>query len=169
MSLKRLKPVRVRRSSEIDPAEGSDEQSFSVTGCGEVRADSPARPIVESFAARKGEVGALTGSTVFTGSAVPQVGRPHISIHVEWPAGLWDLGWERHSNNVGNVGVSTRFKAIDRETAYLLPPSVQDWLPEPHVTRFVVHVVSKLPNRGPNRCGTALQVSSVVSAGGDVL
>ena len=40
--------------------------------------------------------------------------------------------------------MSTRFKAIDRETPYLLPPSVQDWLPEDHLARFVVDVVSKL-------------------------
>ena len=33
---------------------------------------------------------------------------------------------------------------MDRETPYLLPPSVQDWLPEPHLARFVVEVVSKL-------------------------
>src|SRR5436190_6237385 len=40
--------------------------------------------------------------------------------------------------------MSTRFKAVDRETPYLLPPSVQDWLPEDHLARFVVEVVSKL-------------------------
>jgi transposase len=40
--------------------------------------------------------------------------------------------------------MKTRFKAVDRETPYLLPPSVQDWLPEPHLARFVVEVVSKL-------------------------
>ena len=40
--------------------------------------------------------------------------------------------------------MSTRFKAVDRETPYLLPPSVQEWLPEPHLARFVVEVVSKL-------------------------
>jgi transposase len=40
--------------------------------------------------------------------------------------------------------MSTRFKAVDRETPYLLPPSVQDWLPERHLARFVVEIVSKL-------------------------
>src|SRR5438552_2583079 len=40
--------------------------------------------------------------------------------------------------------MSARFKAVDRETPYLLPPSVQDWLPEQHLARFVVEVVSKL-------------------------
>jgi transposase len=42
------------------------------------------------------------------------------------------------------AGMNTRFKAVDRETPYLLPPSVQDWLPEQHLARFVVEVVSKL-------------------------
>src|SRR6266571_6379974 len=37
-----------------------------------------------------------------------------------------------------------RFKAVDRETPYLMPPSVQEWLPEQHLARFVVEVVSKL-------------------------
>ena len=40
--------------------------------------------------------------------------------------------------------MSERFRAVDRETLYLLPPSVQDWLPEDHLARFVVEVVSKL-------------------------
>ena len=40
--------------------------------------------------------------------------------------------------------MNVRFKAVDRETPYLLPPSVQEWLPEQHLARFVVEVVSKL-------------------------
>jgi transposase len=40
--------------------------------------------------------------------------------------------------------MSAQFKAVDRETLYLLPPSVQEWLPEKHLARFVVDVVSKL-------------------------
>lgn len=37
-----------------------------------------------------------------------------------------------------------RFRPIDRETDYLLPPSVQDWLPESHLARYVVDVVEGL-------------------------
>ena len=37
-----------------------------------------------------------------------------------------------------------RFRLIDRETDYLLPPSVQDWLPESHLARYVVDVVEGL-------------------------
>ena len=43
--------------------------------------------------------------------------------------------------------MSERFLAVDRDTPYLLPPSVQDWLPEEHLARFVVEVVTKLDLR----------------------
>ena len=36
------------------------------------------------------------------------------------------------------------FRPIDRKTAYLLPPSVEDWLPEDHLARFIVEVVEGL-------------------------
>lgn len=36
------------------------------------------------------------------------------------------------------------FHPIDRDTDYLLPPSVQDWLPEAHLARYVVDVVEGL-------------------------
>jgi transposase len=38
----------------------------------------------------------------------------------------------------------SRFVPIDRETAYLLPPSVNDWLPDHHLARFVVEVIEQL-------------------------
>lgn len=38
----------------------------------------------------------------------------------------------------------SRFRPIDRQTEYLLPPSVQDWLPESHLARYVVDVVEGL-------------------------
>lgn len=40
--------------------------------------------------------------------------------------------------------MAARFVRIDRDTAYLLPPSVQDWLPQKHLARFVVDVVNQL-------------------------
>ena len=43
--------------------------------------------------------------------------------------------------------MANRFKVVDRETPYLFPPSVQEWLPETHLARFVVEVVSKLELR----------------------
>ena len=36
------------------------------------------------------------------------------------------------------------FHPIDRSTDYLLPPSVQEWLPEAHLARYVVDVVEGL-------------------------
>lgn len=40
--------------------------------------------------------------------------------------------------------MSTNFIPTDRNTLYLLPPSVQDWLPEDHLARFVVDIVSQI-------------------------
>ena len=40
--------------------------------------------------------------------------------------------------------MSARFSTIDRYTTYLLPPSLQDWLPEDHLARFVVDIVDGL-------------------------
>jgi transposase len=39
------------------------------------------------------------------------------------------------------------FLEVDRQTLYLLPPSVQDWLPERHLARFVVEIVEQLDLR----------------------
>src|SRR5699024_7244742 len=36
------------------------------------------------------------------------------------------------------------FRLVDRETSYLLPPSVDEWLPDDHLARFVVEVVDQL-------------------------
>ena len=38
----------------------------------------------------------------------------------------------------------SRFIAVDRDTAYLLPPSVDEWLPDDHLARFVVEVIDQL-------------------------
>jgi transposase len=38
----------------------------------------------------------------------------------------------------------SRFVAVDRDTAYLLPPSVDEWLPADHLARFVVEVIEQL-------------------------
>ena len=40
--------------------------------------------------------------------------------------------------------MKVNFIGCDRKTVYLLPPSVEDWLPEGHLARFVVEVVEKL-------------------------
>jgi transposase len=38
----------------------------------------------------------------------------------------------------------SNFRTIDRDTKYLLPPSVDEWLPERHLARFVCEVVDGL-------------------------
>ena len=38
----------------------------------------------------------------------------------------------------------SRFVPVDRQTDYLLPPSVEDWLPDDHLARFVVEVIAQL-------------------------
>jgi transposase/IS5 family transposase len=40
--------------------------------------------------------------------------------------------------------MSGKFQTIDRDTAYLLPPSLQDWLPQKHLARFVIDIVEQL-------------------------
>ena len=41
----------------------------------------------------------------------------------------------------------SNFRLIDRETGFLMPPSVDEWLPPRHLARFVVEVVSGLDVR----------------------
>lgn len=41
----------------------------------------------------------------------------------------------------------SNFRTIDRQTGYLLPPSVDEWLPERHLARFVVEVIDGLDLR----------------------
>ena len=36
------------------------------------------------------------------------------------------------------------FIPVDRQTDYLFPPSVEDWLPENHLARFIVEVIDRL-------------------------
>ena len=46
----------------------------------------------------------------------------------------------------GSGGMSN-FREVDRETGFLLPPSVDEWLPRQHLARFVVEVVESLDLR----------------------
>jgi transposase len=41
----------------------------------------------------------------------------------------------------------SNFRTIDRQTGFLLPPSVDEWLPEKHLARFVVEVIDGLDLR----------------------
>jgi len=41
----------------------------------------------------------------------------------------------------------SNFRPVDRDTGFLLPPSVDEWLPERHLARFVVEVIEGLDLR----------------------
>ena len=41
----------------------------------------------------------------------------------------------------------TIFQNADRDTAFLMPPSIQDWLPANHLARFITDVVQQLDLR----------------------
>src|SRR5665213_1663661 len=41
----------------------------------------------------------------------------------------------------------SNFRSIDRKTGFLLPPSVDEWLPEKHLARFIVEVIDGLDLR----------------------
>jgi transposase len=41
----------------------------------------------------------------------------------------------------------SNFRTIDRQTGFLLPPSVDEWLPERHLARFVVEMIDGLDLR----------------------
>src|SRR3954462_9408307 len=41
----------------------------------------------------------------------------------------------------------SNFRPIDRDTGFLMPPSVDEWLPEKHLARFVVEVIAGLDLR----------------------
>lgn len=38
----------------------------------------------------------------------------------------------------------SNFRPVDRDTSFLLPPSVDDWLPKDHLARFVIEIVEQL-------------------------
>jgi hypothetical protein len=46
------------------------------------------------------------------------------------------------------------FRPTDRLTCFLMPPSVDEWLPEKHLARFVVEVVDGLDLRAMFRVAT---------------
>jgi len=41
----------------------------------------------------------------------------------------------------------SNFRLIDRDTGFLMPPSMNEWLPQHHLARFVVEVVEGLDLR----------------------
>jgi transposase len=43
--------------------------------------------------------------------------------------------------------MSDHFRPLDRDKLFLFPPSVQEWLPEDHLARFIADIVGKLDMR----------------------
>ena len=41
--------------------------------------------------------------------------------------------------------MSARFKYFDRNTPLLLPPSLNDWIPEDHIVHFIIDAVELVP------------------------
>src|SRR5271155_5257837 len=60
-------------------------------------------------------------------------------IGAVWRCRICALILHRHE-----PGRMSNFRTIDRERGYLLPPSVDEWLPEKHLARFIVDVIDGL-------------------------
>ena len=45
----------------------------------------------------------------------------------------------------------SNFRPINRDTGFLLPPSVDEWLPQRHLARFVVEVIDRLDLAEPEK------------------
>ncbi|MFH0351778.1 MAG: hypothetical protein ACHBMF_07615 [Chromatiales bacterium] len=57
----------------------------------------------------------------------------------------------------------SNFRPVDRDTSLLLPPSVDDWLPKDHLTRFVIEIVEQLDLSALTVAGLCVRWSSWAS------
>ena len=59
----------------------------------------------------------------------------------------------------GDIYMKVTFVDVNRDTLYLLPPSIQDWLPEKQLARFVVEIVEQIDLRSliESYCGRGSQ------------
>jgi transposase len=67
--------------------------------------------------------------------------------HSPFPSSLSDLASVRDNRRgvfAATVKPMSNFRPINRDTGFLLPPSVDEWLPQRHLARFVVEVVDGL-------------------------
>jgi transposase len=51
---------------------------------------------------------------------------------------------DNHCSSPAALEAMTNFRPINRDTGFLLPPSVDEWLPQRHLARFVVEVIDGL-------------------------
>ena len=42
------------------------------------------------------------------------------------------------------MSMSEKFRQLDRQSPFILPPSIEDWLPEGHLARFIVDILEQL-------------------------
>jgi hypothetical protein len=59
--------------------------------------------------------------------------------------------------------MSVKFIEVDREAPYLLPPSLQDWLPKGHLARFVVEIVEQLDVRSLKKLRMQVEARSPIT------
>lgn len=68
--------------------------------------------------------------------------------------GLFDVGpVESERPRARAAGVDKRFRAFDPHQVLLLPPSLDDWLPEGHLARFVAELVDEVLDLSPILAG----------------
>src|SRR5271166_3120515 len=62
--------------------------------------------------------------------------------------------WENRNDDSPPRGYRRmpNFRPTDRLTGFLMPPSVDEWLPEKHLARFVVEVVDGLDLSAMSKC-----------------
>src|SRR6516225_591402 len=60
---------------------------------------------------------------------------------------MWCGGYHSAIDSLPGCPVMSHFRQYDRATGFLLPPSVDEWLPERHLARFVVEVIDGLDLR----------------------
>src|SRR5260370_5755935 len=51
---------------------------------------------------------------------------------------------DNHFSPLTLTEAMSNFRPINRDTGFLLPPSVDEWLPQRHLARFVVEVIDGL-------------------------
>jgi hypothetical protein len=51
---------------------------------------------------------------------------------------------DNHLSPLTLTEAMSNFRPINRDTGFLLPPSVDEWLPQRHLARFVVEVIDGL-------------------------
>jgi hypothetical protein len=64
--------------------------------------------------------------------------------------------------------MSVNFFECDRKTPFLIPPSIEDWLPQGHLARFVVEIVETARSSFFNGilCGSWVPGPQSVNVGG---